>query len=78
MTAVRGVDVLILGALWDMPRSHPGHLNLAEALALSAALAPRQTYLTHLTHLMGRHADTQARLPPTVALAYDGLVLAPQ
>jgi phosphoribosyl 1,2-cyclic phosphate phosphodiesterase len=73
--AVHGVDVLILGALWDLPRRHAGHLNLAEALELAAELAPRQTYLTHLTHMMGRHAETQARLPPGVALAHDGLVV---
>jgi phosphoribosyl 1,2-cyclic phosphate phosphodiesterase len=75
--AVQGVDVLILGALWDLPRRHSGHLNLSEALDLAAELAPRQTYLTHLTHLMGRHADVLPRLPPGVALAHDGLVLAP-
>lgn len=75
--AVLGADVLILGALWDLPRRHPGHLNLAEALALAAELAPGRTCLTHLTHLIGRHADLSPRLPPGVALAYDGLVLTP-
>jgi len=37
-------------------------------------LAPRQTFLTHMSHELG-HAETNARLPPGVALAYDGLVV---
>lgn len=72
---VRGVDVLIIGALWNEPTTHLGHCNLSEALALAAELGARQTYLTHLTHRMGLHAATTGILPPGVTLAYDGLAL---
>lgn len=71
---VQGADVVVLGALWNDPRTHPNHLNLAEALALAEELGGHHTYLTHLTHLIGRHADSAKLLPETVSLAYDGLV----
>jgi len=69
---LEGLDTLILGALRDEP--HPTHFTVAEALDAVARLAPRQTYLTHMTHDLG-HAATNARLPAGVELAYDGLVL---
>ena len=51
---------------------HPTHFSLSQALAEVEALAPRQTYLTHLSHSFD-HGPTQAGLPPGVALAHDGL-----
>jgi len=69
---LEGLDTLILGALRDEP--HPTHFTVAEALDAVARLAPRQTFLTHMTHDLG-HAATNARLPAGVELAYDGLVL---
>ena len=72
---VRGVDVLIVGALWRQGWQHPGHLNLEQAIALARDLAAGETFLTHLTHHMGLHAATSAELPPHIHLAYDGLVV---
>lgn len=69
---IRGVDTLVIDALRHAP--HPTHLNVAEALDISADLAPRDTLLTHLSHDLG-HAETEASLPRGVRIAYDGLKL---
>ena len=68
---IAGSRVLVLNALRHQP--HISHLNLDEALALIEELRPERAYLTHISHLMGRHADVL--LPPGVELAYDGLVV---
>jgi phosphoribosyl 1,2-cyclic phosphate phosphodiesterase len=66
------LEILILDALrFD---SHPTHFSLGEALEVIEALKPRQTFLTHLSHAFD-HGPVQAKLPPHVALAYDGLSL---
>lgn len=64
------LDVLILDCLRDEP--HVTHLNVEEALAVVERLRPRRTLLTHISHRL-EHAATNARLPPGVELAYDGL-----
>ena len=69
---LRDLDVLILDALRVRP--HPTHFHLARSLELVAELRPKRTYFTHIAHEMG-HAVTEAKLPPGVHLAYDGLQL---
>lgn len=69
---LHGLDTLILDALRHEP--HPTHFNLEQALAVVAALKPRRTFLTHLSHGLD-HGPTETALPPGVALAYDGLAL---
>ena len=67
-----GVRTLILDALRDRP--HPTHFSVSEALQVVDRLAPERTYFTHICHDLP-HAETCARLPGRVELAYDGLVL---
>ncbi len=67
-----GLDVLVLDALRRRP--HPTHFSLEEAVAMAARIGARETYFTHIAHDLG-HAEICASLPPTVALAYDGLTL---
>lgn len=74
MARLRGLDLLILGALRHAP-PHPTHFTIGQALEVVAELQPRHTYLTHLTHEVP-HRETEAGLPPGVRLAYDGLVIA--
>jgi phosphoribosyl 1,2-cyclic phosphate phosphodiesterase len=69
MEKLRGCKVLVVNAL--RKKEHISHFNLEEALQLIAELAPERAYLTHISHLMGLHADVA--LPPHVHLAYDGL-----
>lgn len=70
---LRNLDVLILDALRHEP--HYSHFTLEQALAAIAELQPRQAFLTHVSHLMGRAAEINPGLPAGVQLAYDGQVL---
>ena len=70
-TALEGVDVLVLNALW-FGRPHASHFNVEEAVDAARSLGASRTYLTHLTHKV-RHAELDARLPDGVYGAYDGL-----
>lgn len=69
---LEGLDTLILDALRHEP--HPTHFSLSEALAVIERLRPRRALLTHLSHGFD-HGPTESTLPPSVALAYDGLTL---
>ena len=68
--ALEGLDVLVLDALRYKP--HPGHLSLDEAVDIIHQFAPRHAYLTHLSHDFD-HAEVNAKLPPNIRLAHDGL-----
>ena len=70
--ALTGLDVLVLNAL--LPRPHPLHLSIPEAVAVAQQLGARRTFLTHLTHATP-HAELAASLPAGIAPAYDGLVI---
>ena len=72
---LKGTDILVLNAL--QREQHISHFNLAEALEMVEAIAPRHTYLTHLSHKMGLHADVEKELPDNVSLAFDGLAIKP-
>lgn len=65
------LDVLILTAL--RKEKHISHFNLEEAIELIEELKPKKAYLTHISHLMGKHEDVQQTLPDHIELAYDGL-----
>lgn len=69
---LRGLDVLVLNALWWRP--HPTHLSIPEAIETARAIGARRTILTHLTHETG-HADLSARLPDGIEPGYDGQTL---
>ncbi len=70
--ALRGVEVLVLNALFRTP--HPTHLSVPEAIVVAQAIGAPQTYLTHLTHDQS-HAQLAAELPPGIAPAHDGLAI---
>lgn len=65
-----GLDTLILDCLRP-GESHPSHFGLDEALTVIERVKPKQTYFTHMSHKWDY--DHHPRLPPGVALAYDGL-----
>jgi phosphoribosyl 1,2-cyclic phosphate phosphodiesterase len=67
---LQGVRILILDALRYKP--HPAHFSLNEALEVAARVKPERTYLTHMGHDID-HETVSRQLPPSVALAYDGL-----
>lgn len=70
---LHGVDTLVINAL--RRKKHPTHMDLQEALDIIKMTAPRQAYLTHLSHDMGLHAEVEPTLPPGVAIAFDGLAI---
>jgi phosphoribosyl 1,2-cyclic phosphate phosphodiesterase len=67
---LEGLDVLVLDALWDEP--HPTHFSVSEAVAVIERVRPQRAFLTHISHRLDYDA-TNARLPPHVKLAHDGL-----
>lgn len=71
--ALRGVDVLVLNALW-VGESHPTHFTVEEAVEAARAVGAERTYLTHLTH-RERHADLLRTVPRGIEPAYDGLTV---
>lgn len=68
-----GLRTLVVNALQREP--HISHLTLAEALEFAGKIKAEQTYLTHISHRLGRHAEVASELPQGVFLAYDGLSL---
>lgn len=71
---LQNLDVLVLNALRLEP--HISHFSLSEAIAMAQRLGAKQTYFTHLSHLMGKHEDVTKLLPEGIAIAYDGLQIA--
>ena len=77
---LNGIEVLVIDALSFNPR-HPTHLSVGEALEISAALGPRETYFTHIMHRLDhRYFPEQCKemdieLPDNAYLAYDTQVI---
>ena len=68
---IKGSDVLVLNTL--RKEKHISHFTLEEGVALAGELNVPQTFFTHMSHQMGRHADIEEELPGGMHLAYDGL-----
>jgi phosphoribosyl 1,2-cyclic phosphate phosphodiesterase len=70
---IKGSEVLVLNALRH--EKHISHFTLAQALELIEELKPKQAYLTHISHQLGKHEDVERELPANVRLGFDGLRL---
>ena len=70
--ALEGADTLVLDMLRE--KIHPTHMNYDEALAAIRRIKPRRTYFGHIAHEI-EHRAFEAKLPPEIRLAYDGLVI---
>ncbi len=68
-----GCKTLIVNTLHRS--EHLSHFNLEQALDFIRIVKPKRAYLTHISHLFGRHCDIELELPKNVFLAYDGLKL---
>jgi len=73
LEVLKGVDVLVLNALW-FGRPHGSHFNIEEAIEAASHVGAGVTYLTHLTHRVS-HSELLKKLPSGVLPAYDGLVV---
>lgn len=67
-----GLQVLVLNAL--LPRPHPLHLSIPEAIATARAIGAQRTIFTHLTH-ESTHAELIAALPAGIEPGFDGMVV---
>ncbi|MBD3636779.1 MAG: MBL fold metallo-hydrolase [Crocinitomicaceae bacterium] len=66
---IKGTEILVVNAL--RKKKHISHFNLEEALEFIERVNPKKAYLTHISHLMGKHADVSTELPDNVEIAYD-------
>jgi phosphoribosyl 1,2-cyclic phosphate phosphodiesterase len=63
----------VINALQKEP--HISHFTLDEAIAFAKSAGAEKTYITHISHRMGKYEDVQKMLPSEIELAYDGLIL---
>ena len=70
---IKGSEIVVLNAL--RKEKHLSHFNLQEAISLLEKIKPKKAYLTHISHLMGKHQDVSNELPDFIEIAYDGLVI---
>lgn len=71
MELLKGVKILLVNGLRQKP--HPTHQTIQDAVDFSKKIGSPETYIIHLCHHAGLHADVDAGLPDGVHLAYDGL-----
>lgn len=69
---ILGTNVLILDLLRERP--HVSHFGLSEAVEVAREIQAGQTYFVHMSHMLEHH-ETNAQLPDSMELAYDGLVV---
>jgi phosphoribosyl 1,2-cyclic phosphate phosphodiesterase len=70
---IKGTKILVVNAL--QKQTHISHFTLDEAIAFAEEIGAEKTYLTHISHRLGKHQDIVKQLPPNITLAYDGLKL---
>lgn len=72
---LRGLKTLVVNGLQF--QEHNSHFTIDEVLDLIDDLKPEMSYLTHISHRLGKHAVVEkTKLPAHVRLGYDGLKLA--
>ena len=71
-SALTDLEVLVLNAL--LPRPHPLHLSIPEAITTARAIGARRTIFTHLTHEK-THAELVGELPAGIEPGFDGMVV---
>lgn len=68
---IKGSKILVINAL--QRETHISHFTFEEAIALASEIDAEQTFFTHISHRLGKHADVCEELPAKMSLAYDGL-----
>ena len=68
---IKGAKVLVIDAL--RKKEHISHFTLDQALELINEVKVEKSYLTHISHFMGKHNDLLLDLPENVLPAFDGL-----
>ena len=70
---MKEAKVIVLDALRKIP--HISHFTMEQAVELLEELKPKQGYLIHISHLMGKHNEVVKELPNFIKPAHDGLIL---
>ena len=73
---LRDLDAVTIGCV--QRGQHYAHFSLDEALAFLERVGARESYITHISHLLPKHVDFERELPPHVHPAWDGLVIESQ
>ncbi|WDF56628.1 MBL fold metallo-hydrolase [Mucilaginibacter sp. KACC 22063] len=68
---IKGSKILVINAL--QRQSHISHFTLEEAIDFAQEIGAEETYFTHISHRLGKHADVSKELPKGIYLAYDRL-----
>lgn len=71
--SLMNVPLLVINSL--RTGVHLTHMCLDETLEIIRRVKPGRSYLIHMSDRMGLHADSHKFLPPSVELAYDGLIV---
>ena len=73
ISRLHGIPLLVLNALRQ--EEHLSHLSLPQALDIINRIQPGKAILVHMSHHMGFHDQVNKTLPPSVHLAYDGMIV---
>ncbi len=68
----RGADLLVVDGL--RPHTHASHMSIDQAVDASLDIGAKQSLLIHMTHHVD-HDEVDERLPESIGLAYDNLVI---
>ncbi len=68
---LKGLRAVTINCVKRTP--HHSHFSLDEALAFFERVGAKDSYITHLSHLLPCHSELEAELPAGVHIAYDGL-----
>lgn len=70
---LKGLDAVTINCV--KPGPHRSHFSLDECLDFFERVGAKESYITHLSHLLPVHEEFSRQLPPHVHPAYDGLIL---
>jgi phosphoribosyl 1,2-cyclic phosphate phosphodiesterase len=68
---LENLSTIIISALHH--RAHPAHFTLEQAVHILERLKPKQAFITHMSHEMGKHDHILSILPSYIKPAYDGM-----
>lgn len=68
---LEGIRTLIINCV--RKEKHISHFCLDEAIAIARRTGAENTYLTHMSHQMGKHEKMLEELPSSIHPGYDGL-----
>ncbi len=70
---IKGTKIFILNAL--RKEKHISHFCLDEAIEIAKKINAKETYFTHISHLMGLHSIESKKLPKNMYFAFDNLTI---